>query len=480
MIKNERQYRITKSAAARFAAALDQWDSAPLRPDVDLIVQRAEKEALKGHLDELRVQLRSFEELASGKLGMTELKSLADLPEILVRARIASGMSQRELGEKLGLKEQQIQRYEASDYRQASLSRLLEIAKALKLDVHNDLLLPPSADSDGFFARVNGLGLSKSFVFDRLVPKDLAAMSTAGHSPAGPLIFAATKAVSHIFGWSPAAILAEDRPWLNAGVLGSARFKMSASVQQKALEAYSFYAHFLAVLLLKATDGLPQQPIPNDPDAMRTAIVERYGPITFKNALLYCWDLGIPVLPLADSGAFQGACWRVDGRNVIVLKQRTHSFARWLFDLLHELRHAAEDPNSPSLSVIEEEGHSWARVNSEEEKEAHWFAGEVSLSGRAEQLVEACVQQAQGKIPRLKSVVPEVARANGVDVGALANYLAFRLSLQGENWWGAATNLQPSDESPWETARDELLTRVNLSRLDGIDRDLFLQALTEA
>jgi hypothetical protein len=30
--------------------------------------------------------------------------------------------------------------------------------------------------------------------------------------------------------------------------------------------------------------------------------------------------MGIPVLPLSDRGAFHGATWRIQGRNVIVLK----------------------------------------------------------------------------------------------------------------------------------------------------------------
>ena len=71
---------------------------------------------------------------------------------------------------------------------------------------------------------------------------------------------------------------------------------------------------------------------------MRQAVLSTYGAITFEHTLRYVWSLGIPVLPLRDPGAFHGACWRIDGRNIIVLKQRTLSLARWLADLLHEVR----------------------------------------------------------------------------------------------------------------------------------------------
>jgi ribosome-binding protein aMBF1 (putative translation factor) len=479
MIKNDRQYRITKAAAVKFAEALKQFETAAEDPHVDPIVRRAEREALKSQLDDLRAQIRAYEELASGSVGVLELGSLADLPHALVRARIASGMSHKDLGEKLGLKEQQVQRYEATDYQQASLSRLLEVAQALNVNVREDVLLPASNRSaGGVFSRLKELGLSKDFVLSRLVPRELSASLTAGQNGAvDQVLFAATSAIAHIFGWTPAAVLGEGRPWLDGGVLGAARFKVSETAERKSLEVYTFYAHFLALLLLQATEELPQHSIPTDPDALHKEVIDRYGVMTFRSALLYCWDLGVPVLPLGDSGAFHGACWRANGRNVIVLKQRTQSLARWLFDLLHELRHAAEDPISPTHAVIEEAETSPARLNSEEEKEAYWFAGEATLGGRAEELIDECVRRANGSIPRLKAVVPEVARTTGVDTAALANYMAFRLSLQGENWWGTAMNLQPKDESPWEVARDVLLQRANLARLTGIDRELFVQAL---
>lgn len=40
------------------------------------------------------------------------------------QGRIAAGLSQKELSERLGLKERQIQRYEATDYASANLTRV--------------------------------------------------------------------------------------------------------------------------------------------------------------------------------------------------------------------------------------------------------------------------------------------------------------------------------------------------------------------
>ncbi|MFQ5652267.1 MAG: helix-turn-helix transcriptional regulator [bacterium] len=54
---------------------------------------------------------------------------------MLIQARIARGLTQKELAQKLGLKEQQIQRYEANDYAKASLARLNQIIDVLKVKI---------------------------------------------------------------------------------------------------------------------------------------------------------------------------------------------------------------------------------------------------------------------------------------------------------------------------------------------------------
>lgn len=61
--------------------------------------------------------------------------SFDELPQALVKARIALRLSQKDLADRLGMKEQQIQRYECTDYRSASLSRLHDVVQALGVSV---------------------------------------------------------------------------------------------------------------------------------------------------------------------------------------------------------------------------------------------------------------------------------------------------------------------------------------------------------
>lgn len=69
MIKNDRQYRITKAAVTRFAESLRALETGRTTPTpgVDPIIQQAERNAIKSQLDELRAELREYEELASGR-----------------------------------------------------------------------------------------------------------------------------------------------------------------------------------------------------------------------------------------------------------------------------------------------------------------------------------------------------------------------------------------------------------------------------
>ena len=142
MITNERQYRITRRKAADFAAAIREFDAkSPERTDVHPRLLRAELEAMKSQLADLREELEEYERLKAADPSVISVASLDELAEGLIKARIAAGLSQRALAERLELKEQQIQRYEAERYASASYRRLCEVARALNIRMQNEVLL---------------------------------------------------------------------------------------------------------------------------------------------------------------------------------------------------------------------------------------------------------------------------------------------------------------------------------------------------
>ncbi len=92
---------------------------------------QAEKEGIASQLTTLKKELREYQRLRSGRVKIS-LREIEGLPEKLVRARIAAGLTQEALAEKLGLKRQQVQRYEASDYASASLATIRQIAQTIE------------------------------------------------------------------------------------------------------------------------------------------------------------------------------------------------------------------------------------------------------------------------------------------------------------------------------------------------------------
>lgn len=472
MITNDLEYSVTKEQANKFAATLSRLEASVDSANVDPLLVELQRAALQSQYEDLLSQLEEYEAIRSGKRKV-EIKSVDEFPHALIQARIALGISVNDLAQKVDIPKEQLERHERTDYASAPMSLMKKVAKNLQLDVPEVIeRVPDDAKIESLYHKAIAIGLNREFVQKRLMPKVISA------APEGPGLQGAI-ALSRVFGWSVPSIYTPEPLPVDPLARKAACFKLSPRVCDGHLEVYSVYAHYLAIVVLKATKYLNEQEIPTDARAVRKEILGKFGSLEFQSVLSYIWDLGIPVLPLRDPGAFHGALWREKERNVIVLKQRTRSSARWSFDLLHELWHAAQNPCETNDAVVELPDMEPERLSSQEEQQASIFAGDVLLDGRSEELTQLCVQAAHKSVELLKGVVPRVASTHNVPVGALANYLAFRLSLQGINWWGAATNLQPEDNDPWVVARDQLVKNLNFEYLDEVDRNLLEQAISE-
>ncbi|MGI4789108.1 MAG: helix-turn-helix domain-containing protein [Janthinobacterium lividum] len=142
MIKNERQYRITKAQAQKFKQTLAHLEANPeARPHMASRLKQAEQDALRSQWESLQSEINDYEALLNGKQKSFRLNSFEELPRTLIKARIAAGLSQRELALRLGLKEQQIQRYEATEYASASMARVSAVIQALDIQVREEVFL---------------------------------------------------------------------------------------------------------------------------------------------------------------------------------------------------------------------------------------------------------------------------------------------------------------------------------------------------
>ncbi|HUW03013.1 MAG TPA: helix-turn-helix transcriptional regulator [Acidimicrobiales bacterium] len=133
MITNEVQRRTTEAHLRRFEEALANLEAKA--GDEPTKLAKVEIGAVRAQASDLRAELEEYDRLRSGEVSSIEASSLAELATLLIKARIVRGWTQRQLGEALGVAEQQIQRYEATEYRSASLARICDVAAALGINV---------------------------------------------------------------------------------------------------------------------------------------------------------------------------------------------------------------------------------------------------------------------------------------------------------------------------------------------------------
>ena len=143
MIKNERQYKITRSRADEVRNSVGELQRTPLPDGLQPEMRELQLDSLRGTLDDLQAELAEYDALHDATL--IEATGIDQLPTALIRARIACRLTQRQLAERVGLQEQAVQRYEATDYGGVSFARLVEIAEALDLTIQYAIRLTQSS-----------------------------------------------------------------------------------------------------------------------------------------------------------------------------------------------------------------------------------------------------------------------------------------------------------------------------------------------
>ena len=132
MIKNEKQYKITKKKLADLNEAIVRKQSIldPLPAKDRLILV-----SLQDMQGQLENEIAAYDHLKSSMSSLPDERSIDDLPELLIEFKVRSGLTQKEFSRKIGMKEQQLQRYEAENFRSISFKNLLKILHAIGLEV---------------------------------------------------------------------------------------------------------------------------------------------------------------------------------------------------------------------------------------------------------------------------------------------------------------------------------------------------------
>jgi hypothetical protein len=227
------------------------------------------------------------------------------------------------------------------------------------------------------YARLEQAGLDRKFIRETLLPDwwdDAIAEHPTGYAEA-------RLRIARALGLSLHQLDSEDPL---GEMLDETRLRCKT---RRGTEPYSIrwtiaLAKRAAELATRATPK-PYEPLPETASQIRDAILQQHPWVSLGNLLAYCWQHGIPVIPLRakprKSKRMDGLIVRVGERPVIVLACGYRYSARLLFIVAHELGHWARGHLSDQSILAEE---SIAREGeSHEEAEANWFAVEL-LTGK--------------------------------------------------------------------------------------------------
>jgi len=117
----------------RTAAQIEGFRRALAKTEREMTGKRAAavRGSYEGMIRQLEDDLREYDELKSGELTLPNVERLDQIAPFVAKMRIARGVSQTELGRRLGVSKQVISRYEETEYQTVAISRLQEILDAI-------------------------------------------------------------------------------------------------------------------------------------------------------------------------------------------------------------------------------------------------------------------------------------------------------------------------------------------------------------
>ena len=305
------------------------------------------------------------------------------------------------------------------------------------------------------YARLEQAGLDRKFIRETLLPDwwdDAIAEHPTGYAEA-------RLRIARALGLSLRQLDSEDPL---GEMLGETRLRCKT---RRGTEPYSIrwtiaLAKRAAELATRATPK-PYEPLPESASQIRDAILQEHQWVSLDNLLVYCWQHGIPVIPLKakphTSKKVDGQIVRVGERPVIVLARDHRYSARLLFIVAHELGHWVSGHLSSEMVLVE---NSITRVGgSREEAEANWFAVEL-LAGDPDRAywVPRFLTASQ-----LAERARKVGERDGVDPGVVALNCAWN-----EGCWamgmGTLKILEPEPKGA-QTLQQRMLEYLDLRRL---------------
>ena len=132
MIKNEKQYGVTKNNLKKFQDAIKVISESSSSKNPLLL--KLQIDSIQSQIDVFEEEIEMYEGLKKGEITNVS-RGFEDLSCGIIESRIAKGYNQKQFAELLKTSEQQVQKYESENYSNISLKRLQEIVVCLDVDI---------------------------------------------------------------------------------------------------------------------------------------------------------------------------------------------------------------------------------------------------------------------------------------------------------------------------------------------------------
>ena len=153
MIRNDAEYQEAVERLKAEGQRLRQQEKQ--LKELDLAKEEIKRvlDPVRSFQEQLKEEVQSYERLKRGEFD--EVRNFEGMGRLFVALRIAQGMTQRELAERLGVHESQVSRDERNEYHGITVDRAGRLLEALGADTQTTVL--------GVF----GLNVSRSLVSNR-------------------------------------------------------------------------------------------------------------------------------------------------------------------------------------------------------------------------------------------------------------------------------------------------------------------------
>lgn len=137
MIKTDQEYTEAKKRLEQEFKALEEHQMKMKKAGLTKEQIQLAIDPLASFAHQLREEVEEYEKIKRGEFSA--LENLQGLGRMLVAIRISKGMKQKELADRLGVKEAQISRDERNEYHGASIEKIQKVLSALGVTLKSEV-----------------------------------------------------------------------------------------------------------------------------------------------------------------------------------------------------------------------------------------------------------------------------------------------------------------------------------------------------